>query len=126
MNWVPTKVMVGGTLLHEKNSQVRTVRGSFVVKFFLSLGSLFSVLTSSSPHLYVSGVTEEGRDCVHHRGDGEEGARRKTTNWPSLQRTTSSSPAKPGYEYYSLGPPTEEASLLLEHSNIRFASCVPF
>ena len=27
---------------------------------------------------------------------------------------------------YSLGPPTEEASLLLEHSNIRFASCVPF
>ena len=27
---------------------------------------------------------------------------------------------------YMLGPPTEEASLLLEHSNIRFASCVPF
>ena len=27
---------------------------------------------------------------------------------------------------YELGPPTEEASLLLEHSNIRFASCVPF
>ena len=27
---------------------------------------------------------------------------------------------------YELGPPTEEASLLLKHSNIRFASCVPF
>jgi len=27
---------------------------------------------------------------------------------------------------YSLGPPAEEASLLLEHSNIRFASRVPF
>ena len=27
---------------------------------------------------------------------------------------------------YELGPPTEEASLLLEHSNIRIASCVPF
>ena len=25
-----------------------------------------------------------------------------------------------------LGPPTEEASLLLELANIRFASCVPF
>ena len=27
---------------------------------------------------------------------------------------------------YELGPPMEEASLLLEQSNIRFASCVPF
>ena len=27
---------------------------------------------------------------------------------------------------YVLGPPTEEASLLLELANIRFASCVPF
>ena len=27
---------------------------------------------------------------------------------------------------YELGPPTEEASLLLELANIRFASCVPF
>ena len=74
-----------------------------------------------APHrvpAFQTGATNEGRLA--------QGLSRGRSAPSAVSRSCSRVTNRGTLVSYVLGPPTEEASLLLELANIRFAACVPF